>query len=157
MEKVKVISKVNHRVLVKSSDLHYSRQWPKKDSVVTIEREILEELMYDPGFKYMIDTGMLYIEDLQIKKDLGIEPEDVTEPVNVIVLEDKEMRNYMTIMTFTTFKEKVKTLGYEQINALVDFAINNKLMDFDKCNLLKEISGRDIIQAIKLESQSKEA
>lgn len=157
MEKVKVISKVSHRVIVKSRDLHFSREWAKKDSVVAIDKEILDELMYDPGFKYMIDTGILYIEDMDVKKDLGIEPIDADEPINIIILSDDEMRQYMTIMTFSLFKEKVRKLGYEQLNSLIDFAISNKYMDYDKCHFLKEISGRDIIQAIRLEAQDKEA
>ena len=52
----------------------------------------------------MIDSGMLYIEDMAVKKELGLEPEDAKEPVNIIVLSDKEMRHYIT-MPLAQFKE----------------------------------------------------
>ena len=115
MEKVKVISMVDGRIGVNSAELRYSRQWLQKGSAVLIERDTLEELMYDTGFRYMIETGMLYIEDLQTKKDLGLEPEDAVEPVNIKPLTDKEMRTYMVSMPLATFKEKIAELKYEQI------------------------------------------
>lgn len=156
MDKVKVISMTNHRIGVKSNELRYSRQWPSKGSVVAIDRDILEELMYDPGFKYMIDTGMLYIEDLQVKKDLGIEPVEATEPVNIKMVPEKEMVTYMTTMTLDKFKEAVSKLTKEQIDSLISLAINKKYMDYDKCKYLKELTGRDIIQAIRLQGENEE-
>ena len=125
-------------------------------SETKIEKELFEQLMYEPGIKYMIDTGILYIEDLNAKKELGIEPEDATEPVNVIVLSDKQRRQYMTTLSLDTFKEKVDALGHEQIEALADYAIDNKLMDFDKCEYIKEKCGRDIIAGVRLAKQNKE-
>ena len=37
----------------------------------------------------MLKAGVLFIDDLEFKKELGLEPEDAVEPVNVILLEDK--------------------------------------------------------------------
>lgn len=156
MEKVKVISMVDGRIGVNSAELRYSRQWLQKGSTVQIEKNILEELMYDTGFRYMIETGMLYIEDLQTKKDLGLEPEDATEPVNIKPLTDKEMRQYMVSMPFATFKEKIAELKYEQIQNIADFAIKNRLADFDKALHIKKICGKDIIRAIQLNDLDKE-
>lgn len=155
-EKVKVISMTTGRVSVKSPELHFARQWMKKGSSVMIDRTVLEELMYDNGFKYMIDTGMLYIEDLQTKKDLGLEPEDAKAPVNIIILTDRDMRYYMVSMPFADFKEKVSALSYEQIQSLADYAIANRLGDIDKTNFIKKICGKDIIKAIQLNDADKE-
>lgn len=156
MEKVKVISMVDGRIGVNSAELRYSRQWLQKGSAVLIERDTLEELMYDTGFRYMIETGMLYIEDLQTKKDLGLEPEDAVEPVNIKPLTDKEMRTYMVSMPLATFKEKIAELKYEQIQNIADFAIKNRLADFDKASYIKKICGKDIIRAIQLNDLDKE-
>ena len=57
---------------------------------------------------------------------------------------------------FNKFKEQVKKLGYEQVRDLAEFAIQNKLADFEKCEFIKEICGKDIIQAIRLSSKNKE-
>ena len=156
MEKIRVISKHQGPISVNISDLRFKREWPNKGASVLIEKETLEEMMYDSGFKYMIDTGMLYIEDLEVKKELGLEPEDATEPVNIIVLSDNDMKRMMTAMPQFEFDAKLKTLNYEQMLALADFAIKNELGDFGKCNAIKKACGKDILTAIKLNREDKE-
>ena len=156
MEKIRVISKHQGPVSVNIPDLCFKREWPNKGSSIPIERETLEEMMYDSGFKYMIDTGMLYIEDLEVKKELGLEPEDATEPVNIIVLNDNDMKRMMTAMPQFEFDAKLKTLNYEQMLALADFAIKNELGDFGKCDAIKKACGKDILTAIKLNREDKE-
>lgn len=156
MEKIRVISKHQGPVSVNISDLRFKREWPNKGASVLIEKETLEEMMYDSGFKYMIDTGMLYIEDLEVKKELGLEPEDATEPVNIIVLSDNDMKRMMTAMPQFEFDAKLKTLNYEQMLALADFAIKNELGDFGKCNAIKKACGKDILTAIRLNREDKE-
>ena len=156
MEKIRVISKHQGPISVNISDLRFKREWPNKGASVLIERETLEEMMYDSGFKYMIDTGMLYIEDLEVKKELGLEPEDATEPVNIIVLSDNDMKRMMTAMPQFEFDAKLKTLNYEQMLALADFAIKNELGDFGKCDAIKKACGKDILTAIKLNREDKE-
>lgn len=156
MEKIRVISKHQGPVSVNIPDLRFKREWPNKSASIPIERETLEEMMYDNGFKYMIDTGMLYIEDLEVKKELGLEPEDATEPVNIIVLSDNDMKRMMTAMPQFEFDAKLKTLNYEQMLALADFAIRNELGDFGKCDAIKKACGKDILTAIKLNREDKE-
>ena len=156
MEKIRVISKHQGPISVNISDLRFKREWPNKGASVLIEKETLEEMMYDSGFKYMIDTGMLYIEDLGVKKELGLEPEDATEPVNIIVLNDNDMKRMMTAMPQFEFDAKLKTLNYEQMLALADFAIKNELGDFGKCDAIKKACGKDILTAIKLNREDKE-
>lgn len=156
MEKIRVISKHQGPISVNISDLRFKREWPNKGANVLIEKETLEEMMYDSGFKYMIDTGMLYIEDLEVKKELGLEPEDATEPVNIIVLSDNDMKRMMTAMPQFEFDAKLKTLNYEQMLALADFAIKNELGDFGKCDAIKKACGKDILTAIRLNREDKE-
>lgn len=154
--KVLVKNMTSSPVTVMSRALNFQREWTSKGMEIPIDKEVFEQLMYEPGVKYMIESGILYIEDLEVKKELGIEPEEATEPVNVIVLTDKQRRQYMVNLPLDTFKEKVDELSYEQIEELADYAIENKLMDYDKCEYLKEKCGRDIITAIRLNSQAKE-
>lgn len=156
MEKIRVVSKHQGPISVNISDLRFKREWPNKGASIPIEREALEEMMYDSGFKYMIDTGMLYIEDLEVKKELGLEPEDATEPVNIIVLSDNDMKRMMTAMPQFEFDAKLKTLNYEQMLALADFAIKNELGDFGKCDAIKKACGKDILTAIRLNREDKE-
>lgn len=155
--KVRVVSKVGNKVTVSVPDIRFSRTWAAAGAVVNIDKEILEDLMYDIGFRNMIDMGILYIEDMETKKELGLEPEDATEPVNIIVLSDKDKKNYMTTLSLVGFKDKIKKLSQTQLEELCNYAIDNKLIDVDKCKLLKEACGRDIMQAVRLNELDKEA
>lgn len=155
-EKVIVKNMTNSPVYIMSETTSFRREVAPKGGQAPIDRELFEQLMYEPGIKYMIDSGILYIEDLEQKKELGIEPEDATEPVNIIVLSDKQRRQYMVNYSLDKFKDKVDQLSYEQIEELADYAIANRLMDFDKCEYIREKCGRDIITAIRLSNQNKE-
>lgn len=156
MSKVNIVNTIRGSILVEVREIPFRHEWIAQGAAYAVERDVLEQLMYDRGFKYMIDTGMLYIEDMKEKQELGLEPEDAAEPVNIIVLNDKERRRYMVNLSLKEFKEKVKKLSYEQVVQLADYAVSNRLADFDKAEFLKEICGRDIIQAIRLSAQNKE-
>ena len=80
MAKVNVTSTTIGEVSVFEPSIPFRASWPAKGSTRPIEEETIEQLLYTPGFKYMIDTGMLYIETMEQKKKLGIEPEDAKEP-----------------------------------------------------------------------------
>lgn len=156
MDKVKIVSKTKSPISVKVADIHFSREWAKEGAFVNIDREQLDELMYDNGFRYMIDSGMLYIEDMQVKKELGLEPEDAEKPVNIIALSDEDKKRYMTMMPIYDFKPALKKLKYEQLLALADYAIEHEIGDFQKAEEIKKACGKDIITAIKLNRQDKE-
>ena len=156
MAKINVTSTVVGEVSVFQPSIPFRMSWPSKGSTRGIEEEILEQLLYTPGFKYMIDTGMLYIEDMTVKKKLGIEPEDATEPVNVIVLSDADKNKYMKIYGLDKFKTEIKKLSREQIIDLADYAIENKITDFDKSEVIEKACGKNIIKGIQLAKQNKE-
>lgn len=157
MSKVNIVNATRGSVFVEVREIPFRHDWTVQGAKFAVEHEVLEQLMYDKGFKYIIDTGILYIEDMEEKKALGIEPEEAEEPVNVIVLTDKERRRYMVNLSLEEFKEKVRKLSYEQVTQLADYAVANRLADFDKAEFLKELCGRDILQAIRLSAQNKEA
>ena len=104
----------------------------------------------------MFRTGMLYIEDMEVKKELGLEPEDATEPENIIVLSDAEMKRYLTVLPLHEFKEKLANLSIEQKKNMVDYAVENEIINLEKCELLKEATGLNIVRMIELNRQNKE-
>ena len=157
MDKVKVISTLKNRVTVDVPDIRFSRTWPTAGASVNIDKDTLEELMYDAGFANMVKMGILFIEDMDFKKEMGLEPEDATEPVNLILLNDKEKRYYLTGLSLVGFKDKLKKLSKNQIEELADYAIQNKLVDIEKCKVIKEACGRDVVRAIQLLEADKEA
>ena len=149
-DKIKVISAFDGRCGIDNSDLHISRRWPARGSVVTLDREVLEELMYDDAFKNMVEDGTLYIEDMEVKKDLGIEPEDAETPT-IIYLSDKELERYWKIMPLAQFKVEIKKLKKAQVDSLVDYAIKHgEDGSITKANFLTELTGRNVLKGIEL-------
>ena len=148
MDKIKITNMINNAVTISVPEIHFKRTWPSKNATIAVDRETLHELQYDPGVQYMFEQGILYIEDMADKIDLGLEPEDAKEPQNIIVLSEKQQRDYMIKLTQKEFEEKVSKLSYEQQQALADYAVKNKLSDMNKCEFLKKVCGRDVIQSI---------
>lgn len=155
-EKVRVVNLISSRVNIDLPEVRLKRIWEKRGAVKTIPFEQLEEAMYNPGVEALFKEGILGIEDLETKKRLGLEPEDATEPVNIITLDDIQRKRYLTVMPLTEFKNKIKELPLEQIRELAQFAIDNELVDFEKSEIIKKITGTDIIGTIQMNKADKE-
>lgn len=155
-DKVKVISAFDGRCGIDNADLHISRRWPARGSVVTLDKATVEELMFDDAFKNMVEDGTLFIEDFELKKELGIEPEDATAPT-MIYLGDKELERFWKIMPLAQFKIEVKKLKKAQIESLADYAMNHgEDGSIPKANFLTEVSGRNILKGIELKKAAQE-
>ena len=155
-KKVKIKNLTGGQVVVINDDLKVRRTWERRGAVKTIDFDVLEELIYDPGVEYMFKQGILGIEDLEVKKALGLEPEDATEPVNIITFDDKKMDRLMTVMPLHEFKAEVEKAPIEQVRLLVEYAIKKEYTDFEKCEILKSLTQVDVINAIKLNRAAKE-
>ena len=155
-DKVKVVNLISSRVNISVPDVRLNRIWEKKGAVKVVPFDQLQEAIYDPGVEALFTEGILGIEDLEVKKKLGLEPEDVEEPVNIIVLNDQQRKRYLTVMPFGEFKDKIKELSVEQVRELAQYAIDNEIADFDKAEVIKKITGTDIIGSIQMNKQDKE-
>ena len=155
-KKVKVTNLISSRVNINIPELTIRRVWERKGVVRTIPFEQLEEAMYHPGVEALFKNGVLGIEDMEVKRALGLEPEDAKEPVNIITLNDQQRKRYLTVMPLPEFKEKIKELSRDQLSELAQFAIQNEIADFDKSEVLKKMIGTDIIECIKLNRADQE-
>lgn len=155
-DKVKVISSFDGRCGIDNSDLHISRRWPARGASVMLDKEIVEELMYDDAFKNMIEDGTLFIDDMEFKKELGIEPEDAVTPT-IIYLSDKELERFWKNMPLAQFKVETQKLKRAQVDSLVDYAITHgDDGSIPKANFLTEISGRNVLKGIELRKSIQE-
>lgn len=148
--KVKVVNLISSRVNINIPDIRLNRIWERKGAVKVIPFDQLEEAMYNPGVEALFREGILGIDDLEVKKALGLEPDDATEPVNIIVLNDTQRKRYLTVMPTSEFKAKVKELPIEQVRELAKYAIDNEIAAFDKAEIIKKMIGTDIIGTIQL-------
>ena len=149
-KKVKVKSLVSHKVLLSVPELRLRRVWEKKNAVMTIPFDQLEEAMYSPGVENLFREGILGIDDMEVKIALGLEEEGATEPTNIVILSDQELKRYLTVMPTFEFKDKIKDLPRQQIIELANYAITNEIANFEKAEVLKQYTGIDIVSAIKL-------
>ena len=155
-EMVTVISTVNGVVGIYLPDLRFKKEWMRKGQRQKIDKDLLQDIMYDPGSEYMFRTGMLYIEDMNIKKEIGLEPEEATEPVNIIILDEQQLHRYLTVMPLHEFKENVKKLSIEQAKNLVDYAVQKETITFDKAEFLEKVTGLNAMSMIQLNRKNKE-
>lgn len=154
--KVKVENLISSRVNIVIPELNLRRVWEKKGAVKTIPLEQLEEAMYNPGVEALFRDGTLGIADMEVKKYLGLEPEDAEEPVNIIILNDQQRKRYLTVMPTAEFKEKLHELPIEQVRELAQYAIQNEIINFDKAEIIKQMIGTDIIATIQLNKADQE-
>lgn len=154
--KVKVTNLISSRVNISIPESNVRYIWEKRGAVRTIPLEKLEEIIYNPGVEALFSQGILGIEDMDVKKRLGLEPEDAEEPVNIITLTDTQRKRYLTVMPLHEFKENIKKLPMDQIRELAQYAIENEIMNFDKAEVIKKMVGTDIIATIQLNKTDQE-
>ena len=155
--KVKVKNLVSSRVVISIPDMRLRRVWEKKGMVKVIPFEQLEEAIYNPGVERLLRDGVLGIDDMEVKIKLGLEPEEATEPTNIIVLDDNQRERYLKLMPMHEFRQNIKELPREQLIELANYAIEHEIADFDKSELLLKVVGIDILSAIKLNRADKAA
>ena len=156
-KKVMVVSKTNGKVGINLPDQHFRMVWEKKGAKKPIPFEVLEQGIYDQGVENMFKQGILYIEDMATKIALGLEPEEAKEPQNIVVLEDKQKERFLTVAPVRDFTEMLTTLSYEQALDLTDYAIEHEHINMEKCDLLKKKTGIDVVRAVQLNRDNKEA
>lgn len=155
-KKIKVKSLVNGRIRIFLPDLKLNIRWERKGQTRMIDFEALQEALYDYGTEYMFKEGMLGIEDMETKIALGLEPEGATEPQLIKTLDEAAMKRMMTVMPIYDFKKEITEIPREQIFNLIDYAVEHEYSDINKCDVLKDITGVDIISAIRLNREDKE-
>lgn len=154
---VMVKNMMNCIVSVKDTTYNINRRWNKRGQVLPIPFEVVEGMLWSDSFRRMIDSGILYIENMQDKKDLGLEPQDATEPVNIKALSEMQMENLLTKTPISVFKREVQDLPMIQVDNLIDYAIANRITDAEKCAFLKLLTKKDILAAISAEEDDRAA
>lgn len=155
-KKIKVISQVDGTVGVFLRNLNFSREWTVKGQVVMFPSEIMEEAMYDPGFKNMVDRGVLYIQDLQTAKDLGLEDEDAKVPTRYKRYTEVELKKLIVSASAEDFVKALATIPEEQGRELCDWAITLRLRDDVKIKALEDRYHINIDKGIYRDKASQE-
>lgn len=154
--KIRIKNMTNSRCGINIPELRLKRTWERKNAIREIDFDTLQQAIYYPGVEYMFTQGILYIDDMDAKIALGLEEEGTVEPTQIIVLTEAQKDRYLKNLPINEFKIEVKKLSWEQLQDLVDYAIEKEYADMDKCDFLKSLTQIDIIRAIQLNRADKE-
>ena len=102
-KKVIIENKINSRVVIDVPSLNLRRIWESKGAKKPIDLAILEQAIYDPGVEYLFKEGILYIEDMDAKIQLGLEDEGATKPTNIVILSDLDKKKYLPVIKLDDF------------------------------------------------------
>jgi hypothetical protein len=86
-------------------------------------------------------------------EEIHYEQMNKTELVDICRQQDTQLKNYEIVLNNERETNK-ETLSKVQIEKLVQFAIDNKLTDYTKCHILKNRTGRDIVEIIRLTDET---
>lgn len=149
-ERVMVTSMVSGRIGLVLPRLHINKVWPKKNTKLPVEKDVLREAIYEPGVEYMFKQGLLYIDDMDFKIELGLEEEGTKAPTNVIPMDEKYMTRILKLMPIAEMKKAISAMNDNQKRELIDFASEQNDISFDRMDVIKKLTGIDVVKVIEL-------
>ena len=132
------VSALNHRV------------WNKKGQKLPVSKDILREAIYEPGVEYMFKKGILYIEDMDFKIELGLEAEGTKVPTEILPMDEKFMNRVLKLMPVPEMKTTIDKMTMVQKQELVDFAVKQNDISLDRIKIVSDKCGVDILKTISL-------
>lgn len=155
-ERVMVTSMVSGRIGLVLPRLHINKVWPKKGTKLPVEKDVLREAIYEPGVEYMFKQGLLYIDDMDFKIELGLEEEGTKAPTNVIPMDEKYMSRVLKLMPIAEMKKAIGAMNDNQKRELIDFASEQNDISFDRMDVIKKLTGIDVVKVIELKRSKEE-
>ena len=152
-DKVMVTSMVNGTISVLSLN---RRVWSKKGQKLPISKDTLREAIYNPGVEYMFKNGILYIDDMDFKIELGLEPEGAKAPTQIIPMDDKYLNRVLKLLPIVEMKKVIDSMTSVQKQELVDYATHQSDVALDRIRVVSEKCGVDVLKSIELNRQKEE-
>ena len=144
---VVIKSTVKALVSISVPSLNLRRSWARKGAVQKIPMDILEQAYYEPGVEYLFKTGILFIDDMEAKKALGLEDESATEPTAVRELNEEIATKLLTKTALKDFREELEHFSHDQLIELSYMAVDMGITDYHRCKLLQDKTGIDVMKA----------
>ena len=140
---------------ISASSLQH-RVWNKKGQSLPVDKDVLREAIYEPGIEYMFKHGILYIEDMDFKIELGLEPEGTKTPTQIIPADDKYLNRVLKLMPISEMKKAIDEMSPVQRQELVDYAVKQNDIQLDRLKVVSAKCGTDILKVIELNRQKEE-
>ena len=149
-EKVMITSMVGGTISAASLE---HRVWNKKGQKLPVSKDVLREAIYEPGIEYMFKKGILYIDDMDMKIELGLESEGTTAPTEILPVDDKYLNRVLKLMPIVEMKAAIDKMSIVQKQELVDYASKQNDIQLDRLAIISEKCNVDILKTIELNRQ----
>lgn len=140
---------------ISASSLEH-RVWNKKGQKLPVSKDVLREAIYEPGIEYMFKKGILYIEDMAFKIELGLESEGTTTPTEILPVDDKYLNRVLKLMPISEMKTAIDKMSIVQKQELVDYAAKQNDIQLDRLAIVSDKCNVDILKTIELNRQKGE-
>lgn len=148
--KIKITNNSNQYVVLSDRSLNFKAVFERRGVTRLVDLEILQQMIYNAGVEILFKQGVLVIEDMEAKIELGLEPEGAKEPVNIITLTDAQKKRHLTVSPMKEFKELIDKMPLEQVKELARFAIANELVgNMEKVDYLQSKTNINILKGIQ--------
>lgn len=125
------------------------RKWDKPNSTKKISLEELRELVGSSG-GYELLENFLLIKNMDVREDLGL-------PVNKeYMLDEKEIKAVLK-KSVDVLENTLENTSVSIKDKIAQTAIDTKLGDLDKLEVIKEHSGVDVLTAIQEKKEEEKA
>lgn len=149
-DKVMVTSMVGGTISATSLE---HRVWNKKGQKLPVSKDVLREAIYEPGIEYMFKKGILYIDDMEMKIELGLEAPGTTTPTEVLPVDDKYLNRVLKLMPISEMKAAIDKMSIVQKQELVDYASKQNDIQLDRLAIVSDKCNVDILKTIELNRQ----
>lgn len=149
-DKVMITSMVGGTISAASLE---HRVWNKKGQKLPVSKDVLREAIYEPGIEYMFKKGILYIDDMEMKIELGLEAPGTTTPTEVLPVDDKYLNRVLKLMPISEMKTAIDKMSIVQKQELVDYASKQNDIQLDRLAIVSDKCNVDILKTIELNRQ----
>lgn len=154
-DKVIVTSMVGGNIGITLPHIRFNKTWPRKGTKLSIEKDVLREAIYEPGVEYLFKQGILYIDDLDFKIELGLEPEGAEAPTHVAV-DEKYMTRVLKVMPIGEMKKAISEMNEIQRQEFIDFASSQNDISLERIKVIDQVTGANILKIIELKRLKEE-
>lgn len=138
---VEVINNSTGSVSYYSELARMHRKWDKPDSKKKVSLEELRELVSASGGYELLESFLL-IKDMDVREELGLPVE------KEYLLDDKAIKALLK-KSVEVLEETLENTSSSIKEKIAQAAIDTKLSDLDKLEVIKEQSGIDVLTAIQ--------
>ena len=101
----------------------------------------------------MFKNGLLYIDDMEFKIELGLEEPEAKVPTNIVPVDEKYLERVMKRMPLAEMKQALKKMSADQLEELITYASSQNDIQLDRISAIKEVTGTDLFKVIDLKRQ----